>query len=254
MARPGEAEAVRTTIVGARPPASGKSVGAVPRGVEVLVKKAAVDPTFKKLLLEKRAKAAEAIGLRLEPAEATMLDAVPEAQLNAIVASTKVSPKLRPAFLGYAAAAMLAALATGAYAEDPNEWEMRTTGIDAEMPPKTETAATAEIDNSTDYGTVSGIVTDEDGYPLGNVEVIIKGTPLTAYTNKEGYFVFPSVPEGLYEMEASHEELGVLSKTAVKVLPGLRTNVSFHFGNYNTYPEKSIITGIRPDIPAMEGD
>ena len=37
--RPQEQEAVRTTIVGGRPPGSGKSVGNIPRGIEVLVKK-----------------------------------------------------------------------------------------------------------------------------------------------------------------------------------------------------------------------
>jgi hypothetical protein len=110
MARRGEAEAVRTTIVGGRPPGGGANVGDVPRGVEVLIKKAAVDPAFKKMLLEKGAGAAEAIALKLEPAEAAMLDAVPLPQLEAIVANTKVSPKLRPAFLGYAAVVMLAAL------------------------------------------------------------------------------------------------------------------------------------------------
>jgi hypothetical protein len=116
MARPGEPEAVRTTIVGGRPPGNGKGVSDVPRGVEVLVKKASVDPKFKKLLLETRAAAAETIALVLEPAEAAMLDAVPQPQLEAIVANTKVSPKLRPAFLGYAAGVMLAALSTAVMA------------------------------------------------------------------------------------------------------------------------------------------
>jgi hypothetical protein len=111
MARPGEPEAVRTTIVGGRPPAGGANVGDIPRGVEVLVKKAAVDPAFKQMLLEERAAAAEKIALKLEPAERAMLDAAPLPQLEAIVANTKVSPKLRPAFLGYAGGAMLAALA-----------------------------------------------------------------------------------------------------------------------------------------------
>jgi hypothetical protein len=78
----------------------------------VLIKKAAVDPAFKKMLLEKRAAAAEAIALKLEAAEAAMLNAVPDAQLEAIVANTKVSPGLRPAFLGYAGGVMLAALST----------------------------------------------------------------------------------------------------------------------------------------------
>ncbi len=112
MARPGEPEAVRTTIVGGRPPGGGANVGDVPRGVEVLIKKAAVDPKFQKMLLEKRAEAAEAIALKLEPAETAMLNAVPAKQLEAIVANTKVSPGLRPAFLGYAGGVMLAALGT----------------------------------------------------------------------------------------------------------------------------------------------
>jgi hypothetical protein len=81
------------------------------RGVDVLLKKAAVDPAFKKLLLERRSAAAEAIGLELDAAEAALVDSAPEGQLDAVIARTTVSPKIRPAFLGYAAAAMLAALA-----------------------------------------------------------------------------------------------------------------------------------------------
>jgi len=127
MARPAEPEAVRTTIVGGRPPGGSANVGAIPRGVEVLVKKASVDPKFKKLLLETRAAAAEAIALVLEPAEAAMLDAVPEAQLEAIVANTKVSAKLRPAFLGYAAGVMLAALSTAVIACDGGPTEPPST-------------------------------------------------------------------------------------------------------------------------------
>jgi hypothetical protein len=66
----------------------------VPRGIEVLVKKAAVDPAFRELLLARRAEAASEIGLALEPAEAAMLDAIPAAQLEAIIARTTVDPML----------------------------------------------------------------------------------------------------------------------------------------------------------------
>jgi len=110
----GEQPAVRTTIVGGRPPGSGKGIGAIPRGIEVLVKKASVDAEFRALLLERRAAAASEIGLELEPAEAMMLDGVPPAQLEAIIASTKVDEANRRAFLGRAAALMLAALGVGA--------------------------------------------------------------------------------------------------------------------------------------------
>ena len=89
---------------------SHSSIKPIPRGVEVLVKKAAVDPAFRKTLLSKRAGAADDIALTLEPAEAAMISAVPENQLRAIIGRTKVSPSLRPVFLGAVAAAMLAAL------------------------------------------------------------------------------------------------------------------------------------------------
>ncbi len=79
-----------------------------PRGIEILVKKASVDGAFRRYLLAERSGAAERIGLALDPAETEMLDAIPEAQLLAIIGSTRINPLLRPAFMGYAAAAMLA--------------------------------------------------------------------------------------------------------------------------------------------------
>ena len=82
----------------------------IPRGIEVLVKKASVDPHFKKTLLEKRADAAGEIGLTLEPSEIAMINAVPKAQLEAIIANTTVHPKQRTAFLGRVAAVMIVAL------------------------------------------------------------------------------------------------------------------------------------------------
>ncbi len=111
--RPVEQPAVKTTIVGGRPPGSGKAVGPIPRGIEVLIKKAAVDPDFRALLLAKRDEAAGQIGLTLDPAEAMMLKAAPTAQLEAIIAQTNVHPSVLPAFLGRAAAVMLVALGAG---------------------------------------------------------------------------------------------------------------------------------------------
>ena len=52
--RPTEQRAVRTTIVGGRPPGSGQPIGDIPRGIEILLKKAAVDPAFQELLLRQR--------------------------------------------------------------------------------------------------------------------------------------------------------------------------------------------------------
>ena len=113
-ARAQEQPAVRMTIVGGRPPGSGRGLGTIPRGIEVLVKKASVDPAFKAVLLERRAAAAECIGLVLTPEEAAILNLVPASQLQAIIANTKVDKLIMPAFLGKAAAVMLVALGASA--------------------------------------------------------------------------------------------------------------------------------------------
>ena len=74
--RANEQEAVRTTIVGGRPPGSGKPVGDIPRGIEVLVKKASVDPRFCDTLLRRRADAAKEIGLELDPESQWIIQAL----------------------------------------------------------------------------------------------------------------------------------------------------------------------------------
>jgi hypothetical protein len=92
---------------------------AIPRGIEVLVKKASVDPAFRALLLERRAKAAKDIYLTLGPTEAAMLNTIPAAQLEAIVARTQVEPESQAVFIGNDAAAMLATLGDGREQERP---------------------------------------------------------------------------------------------------------------------------------------
>ena len=115
--KPVEQEAVKTTIVGGRPPGSGKPVGDIPRGIEVLVKKASVDPAFKGLLLRERSEAAKEIGLELEPSEVAMINAVPEPQLESIISKTIVFAKQRKAFLGKVAALMIVALGASALSD-----------------------------------------------------------------------------------------------------------------------------------------
>jgi len=138
--KPIEQEAVKTTIVGGRPPGSGKSVGNIPRGIEVIVKKASVDPEFKKLLLEKRADAASTIDLKLEPSEIAMLNTVPSSQLESIISRTVVFPKQRKAFLGKVAALMVVALgaSTIGCGQEVSEGERPdrppTTGVEPDRP------------------------------------------------------------------------------------------------------------------------
>jgi acyl carrier protein len=133
--RPIEQEAVRTTIVGGRPPGSGQKVGQIPRGIEVLVKKASVDPEFRQRLLEKRDAAAEEIGLGLDPAEVMMLRAAPRAQLEAIIDRTTVPQHQRRAFLGKAAAATLAALCAGQADEALAKFPPAAGGARIDVPP-----------------------------------------------------------------------------------------------------------------------
>lgn len=104
-----------------------------PRGLEVLLKKAAVDPAFRRLLMDRRDAAAGEIELSLSSAEAAMLRAMPQPQLEAIIDRTEVPEASRRAFLGRAAAAMLAAL--GAVAGEVSAG----TGLDGGTRPPTGT-------------------------------------------------------------------------------------------------------------------
>ena len=120
--KPPEQPAVRTTIVGGRPPGSGQPCREAPRGIEILLKKAAVDRAFEVILLKERVAAAAAIGLTLAPSEVTLLRSVSEAQLAAMVRQTNVRPDLQPIFKGAVATVMLAALTAvaPAHAEEPS--------------------------------------------------------------------------------------------------------------------------------------
>lgn len=159
-----EHEAVRTTIVGARPPGSGKSLGNIPRGIEVLVKKASVDAEFKSVLVEKRAEAAGEIGLGLDPAETLMLNNVPTSQLEAIIANTKVNPKSKAAFLGRAAAVMLAAVGAGIMGCGDGDYEPATEGMRPDRPEDKKPAAEAQVEeeaeSSDDDAAIRGIRPD----------------------------------------------------------------------------------------------
>ena len=105
-----EQDAVFTTIVGGRPPGCGTSVGNIPRGIEVMIKKASVDPEFRKLLIGKKAEAANSIDLQLDKTETAIINSIPASQLSAIVAGTTLPQEHHQVFLGKAAALMLAAL------------------------------------------------------------------------------------------------------------------------------------------------
>lgn len=134
-----EKDTVRTTIVGGRPPGSGRSTGTIPRGIEVLVKKAAVDPEFRELLFEQRGAAAAAIELELDPAEHAILNAIPQEQLAQIVSQTTVPVEQRRVFLGRLAVAMLAVLGGSLAGCEPDApFYTMSAGIRSVLPPATD--------------------------------------------------------------------------------------------------------------------
>jgi hypothetical protein len=243
---PAEQPAVRTTIVGGRPPGPGKGVGAVPRGIEVLIKKAAVDPGFKALLLAERSAAAAEIGLELSETETAMLDRVPGAQLEAIIANTSVSPRLRPAFMGRAAV-MLAALGTGpvVYADvelvsDPTETEI-TQNVGSSKSPTMENIGIekALTDGEVGVGILSGRVVNENGAPLVNAAVKIEELDIVEYTDEDGYFIFNDVPIGYYTVKFRYPEHTSMTFTNLKIVADMTTNVNCDL--------QSTTLGIRPD-------
>ena len=108
---------------------------AIPRGLEILLKKASVDPVFRALLLDRRAEAAGTIGLTLAPGEVLMLQSAPAEQLESIIARTTVPQEHRRAFLGQAAAAMLAALGVAGLAPGCDDLPV-SDGIRPSKPPE----------------------------------------------------------------------------------------------------------------------
>jgi hypothetical protein len=85
----------------------------VPVGIEVLVKKAAVDSVFRRLLFRHRGSVAASIGIQLDPAEFAMLKDIPEQQLAQIVRQATVPPEHVALFHGDFGPAMLAAVRAG---------------------------------------------------------------------------------------------------------------------------------------------
>ncbi len=246
---PIEQEAVRTTIVGGRPPGSGKSNGRIPRGIEVLVKKASVDSAFCEVFLSERAKAAERIGLDLDVAETAMLSAIPESQLIGIIHNTKVSPKVRPAFMGYAAAAMLAALGvTAGVATETGATEPPADDTLGEYYEEPDVRMAIQPDYDPDIqpleaGVIEGFTETVSGVLVAGVTVIVLGTDFYAESDDEGYFRIEGLPPGTYTVEIRDEEGAEVSTTTVTVVGGVTTHAVFRT-NIN-----DMATGSRPDLP-----
>lgn len=264
--QPEEMPAVRTTIVGGRPPGSGKPVGNIPRGIEVLVKKAAIDPEFRQELIKKRSQAAVLIGLELNPTETAMLDSIPDSQLHSIIRSTRVSPSLTKAFMSYTAAIMLAALGCQAHsAIDPDE-HMVTKGIDPDTEYLNNGNQSGSEQPTTEtgkyLGILAGIVTDPQRKPIANAlvtvtqlvddgglglsgggsyeGVVIAGLVVEEPTEQEkkdpnfhfthsdekGTYQIKDLPAGNYTMKVTCQGYQTVTKTPLGVAAGLATTLN----------------------------
>jgi hypothetical protein len=86
---------------------------AIPRSLEVLIKKAAIDQKFHDALLAGRSRLADEILLPLDPTERKMLDDAPEAQLRKMIEIARVS-EAEKVTLGGANYGIAAAVVVGA--------------------------------------------------------------------------------------------------------------------------------------------
>ena len=119
--------------------------------IELLLKKAAVDPDFRTLLLERRAEAAKSIGLELSAEECALINSYPREQLATVIINTKVTPRESNALIGTAAA--IALLAIGATFVIPALGRSR--GIEPDRPP----LPLKQGEKESDEGAVSGTTT-----------------------------------------------------------------------------------------------
>lgn len=262
---PVEKPAVKTTIVGGRPPGSGKENDSVPRGIEILVKKASVDSGFKEILLKERAAAAQRINLSLENSEITILNSIPHNNLEGMISATKVSPHAKQAFLGYTAAVMLAALtATTANAADdsiaainddlkPIYFETITArGIKPDIVEYDKTTTPyfriAETDAELETGTLVVKVTDRMISPVKKIKIYFvkidehvaeeeSRTEGLGYTNELGVYRIDGVPAGEYSVSVAKNSAYFLESREIKIVADTENLVSVQLQYKNTATE-----------------
>ncbi len=61
--------------------------------------------------------------------------------------------------------------------------------------------------------TLEGVVTDDNGKPIANVEVKVKDSDLSATTDENGHYVLKDVPESAITLLFSHPDMGETSAT-----------------------------------------
>lgn len=106
-------------------------------------------------------------------------------------------------------------------------------------------------------GSIRGVVTDPEGQPMPGVAVTIQSTSLigstkTTYTNELGVFRFPSLPVGLYTVEAQLEGFTTVKSENVRV--SLNATASVPMTMKGALAETISVTGEAPLIdPTKSG-
>jgi len=125
----------------------------IPRGLEILVKRAAIDTSFRAELLKKREKIAEELKIPLDASEIAMLACIPSEHLEKMIQATEVPPAQHKLLAKGTAAAMLALLAQLTFAPVPGR---------AEAPPKINLRPATSRSENDEYAVVKGIRPDID--------------------------------------------------------------------------------------------
>lgn len=246
--RKDEQEAIRTTIVGGRPPGCGQPVGEIPYGIEVLVKKASVDDEFRKLLLADRERAALEIGLELNPSEVMMLRAVSDEQLAGIIDHVEVRPDVKPALMGKVAAVMIAALG------------FSITGC-GDTPPMCGGIRPPDKNELTDEAEVKGKIEIPADVSIDAVSRGIRPDhPVLLKIEDSVNDAIIQQKKKLTEETAAPELTGeTLNGTLNNLNNTLQQELQDRFGNFETQsrgirPDRPVSKGIQPDRPVIIPD
>jgi hypothetical protein len=158
-----------------------------PRGIEILLKKAKVDPVFRALVLQDPRTAADSIELNLKENERMILDNTPKSVLKSMIQNTFVPKQHLKTFLTQKAPAMLALLLSSTVilnAGDANA--SGTMGVDAEE------IIQYEMERATDnmaiiQSALEQYKTDRGEYP-STEQWLAETNPLESYVGTSGLF------------------------------------------------------------------
>ncbi len=98
-------------------------------------------------------------------------------------------------------------------------------------------------------GKIVGRVTDAaTGEPLAAANIVIKGMPLGAATDLDGYYVILNVPPGVYTLQAIYVGYSVSEVKNVEVKVGLTTTINFKLKEASYEGETIVTVAERPLI------